>query len=169
MLKQSVNEAINNQINAELYSAYMYLSMAAYFEDQNLPGFANWMRVQFEEEQFHAFKFYDFVNERGGRVMLKAIDAPPTEWSSVINAFEETLKHEEHVTSLINDLMALAIEEKDYASTSFLQWYVDEQVEEESNVNALIDQLKMINGEGHAMLMIDRELAARTFTPPTNA
>lgn len=167
MIKPRLNEAINKQINAELYSAYLYLSMAAYFEDQSLPGFANWMRVQFEEEQFHALKFYGYVNERGGRVVLEAIDKPETEWPNIISVFENVLAHEEHVTSLINDLVTLAIEERDYASQNFLQWYVDEQVEEEANVHALLDQLKRVNGEGHAILMLDRELASRVFTPPT--
>ncbi|MCK8059256.1 MULTISPECIES: ferritin [unclassified Fusibacter] len=169
MLKDKLNQAYNKQINAEFYSAFLYLSMSAYFENRNLPGFANWMRIQFEEEQFHALKFYNYVNERGGRVVLEAMDQPITDWDNMIHVFEETLKHEEHVTSLINDLMALAIEERDYASTSFLQWFIDEQVEEESNVNSILDQLKLINGEGHAVLMLDRELATRTFVPPTNA
>jgi ferritin len=169
MLKARLNEAYNKQINAEFYSAFLYLSMSAYFEDKNLPGFANWMRIQFEEEQFHALKFYNYVNERGGRVALDTIEKPITEWNNMIHVFEETLKHEEHVTSLVNDLMALAIEEKDYASSSFLQWFIDEQVEEESNVNAILEQLKLINGEGHAVLMMDRELATRTFVPPTGA
>lgn len=169
MIKQRVNDAINTQINAELYSAYLYLSMAAYFEDQSLPGFANWMRVQFEEEQFHGLKFYAFVNERNGRVVLDAIDKPETTWSNIISVFEHVLSHEEHVTSLIDNLMALAIEERDYATSNFLQWFVDEQVEEEANVNGLLDQLRRVNGEGHAILMLDRELATRVFTPPTTA
>lgn len=166
MIKQRLNDAINQQINAELYSAYLYLSMAAYFENQSLPGFANWMRVQFEEEQFHALKFYGYLNERGGRVLLEAIEKPETNWENMIAVFENVLAHEVHVTGLINDLMTLAIEERDYATTNFLQWFVGEQVEEEANVNAILDQLKRVNGEGHAILMMDRELATRVFTPP---
>ena len=166
MIKQRVNDAINAQINAELYSAYLYLSMAAYFEDQNLPGFANWMRVQFEEEQFHGLRFYSFINERGGRVILDAIDKPETNWESIIAVFDNVLAHEEHVTNLINNLMSIAIEERDYATSNFLQWFVDEQVEEEANVNAILNQLKRVNGEGQAILMLDRELATRVFTPP---
>lgn len=166
MLKTSLEKAINEQINAEMYSAYLYLSMAAYFEEQNLPGFANWMRVQFEEEQFHAMKFFDYVNERGGRVKLGAIEQPQIEWDSPIAAFEATYEHEQHVTSLINNLMDLAIEERDHAMKSFLNWYIDEQVEEEANVTSLLDQLKLIDGKGHGMLMLDIELAQRSFTPP---
>lgn len=166
MIKQRVNDAINAQINAELYSAYLYLSMAAYFEDQNLPGFANWMRVQFEEEQFHGLRFYSFINERGGRVILDAIEKPETNWESIIAVFDNVLAHEEHVTNLINNLMSIAIEERDYATSNFLQWFVDEQVEEEANVNAILNQLKRVNGEGQAILMLDRELATRVFTPP---
>lgn len=169
MLSKKLEEAINKQINAELYSAYLYLSMAAYFETKNLPGFANWMRVQFQEEQFHAFKFFDYVNERGGRVTLETIEGPRTEWSNPIEVFEETLKHEYHVTSLINNLMDLAIEERDHATKSFLNWYIDEQVEEEANVTALTEQLKLIDGKGHGMLMLDKELATRVFVPPVNA
>ncbi|MCT4660764.1 MAG: ferritin [Tissierellales bacterium] len=167
MLKASLEKAINEQITAEMYSAYLYLSMAAYFEEQNLPGFANWMRVQFEEEQFHAMKFFDYVNERGGRVRLGAIEQPQIEWNGPIDVFEETYKHEQHVTSLINNLMDLAIEERDHAMKSFLNWYIDEQVEEEANVTSLLDQLKLIDGKGHGMLMLDRELSQRSFTAPT--
>lgn len=167
MIKQKVVDAINKQINAELYSAYLYLSMAAYCEELNLPGFANWMRVQFEEEQFHAFKMYDYVIERGGRVVLAAIDKPQTEFKSVINVFEETYKHEQHVTSLIEDLMTLAIEEKDYATSNFLQWFIDEQVEEEATASEVLEHLKLVDGKGQALLMFDREFRTRTFTPPT--
>lgn len=169
MLSKNIEKAINEQINAELYSAFLYLSMAAYFESQNLSGFANWMRIQFQEEQFHAFKFFDYVNERGARVVLDTIEKPKFEWTSSIEVFEETYKHELHITSLINNLMDLAIEEKDHATKSFLNWYIDEQVEEEAGAAALIEQVKLIDGKGHGMLMLDRELAQRVFTPPTNA
>lgn len=169
MIKQKVVDAVNKQINAELYSAYLYLSMAAYCEELNLPGFANWMRVQFEEEQFHAFKMYDYIIERGGRVVLAAIDKPQTEFKSVIDVFEETYKHEQHVTSLIEDLMTLAIEEKDYATSNFLQWFIDEQVEEEATASEILEHLKLVEGKGQALLMFDREFRNRTFVPPTNA
>lgn len=166
MIQKRVEEAFNIQINAELYSAYLYLSMAAYFEAQNLPGFANWMRVQFQEEQFHAFKMFDFVNERGGRVVLTKIDGPKVEWENVIDVFEEVLTHEQHVTSLINNIMDIAIEEKDHATRSFLNWFVDEQVEEESTAEGIISELKLIDGRGNGIMMMDREFRARVFTPP---
>ena len=168
MLSKKLEAAISEQINKELYSAYLYLSMAAYLDANNLPGSAHWMRVQFEEEQFHAFKFFDYVYERGGNVILKAIDEPPAHFASPLAVFEETLAHEQKVTRLINDLYALAIEERDYAAQSFLQWYIDEQVEEEASVTTLIDQLKMIGDNKMGLLMLDRELAARTFTPPAS-
>ena len=165
MIQKRIEEAFNIQINAELYSAYLYLSMASYFEAQNLPGFANWMRVQFQEEQFHAFKMFDFVNERGGRVILTKIDGPKVEWENVIDVFEEVLAHEQHVTSLINNLMDIAIDERDHATRSFLNWFVDEQVEEESTAEAIIAELKLIDGKGNGILMMDREFRARVFNP----
>lgn len=166
MLKQRIQDVINAQINAELYSAYLYLSMSAYFQNQGLPGFANWMRIQFEEEQFHALKFYDYVNERGGRVLLTSIDTPKHDWSSIVEVFEDVLKHELHVTDLINNLVDVAIEEKDHASNSFFKWFIDEQVEEEANVEQILSQLKLIDGKGDGILLMDRELATRTFVPP---
>ena len=166
MIKQRVADAINQQINAELYSAYLYLSMAAYFEGENLSGFANWMRVQFEEEQFHGLKLFNYLHERGGKVTLEAIEAPKTEWDGLTQVFEETLEHERHVTSLINNLMDIALEESDHATASFLRWYIDEQVEEEAAAESILTQLKFIGGQGNAILMMDREFATRTFTPP---
>lgn len=169
MIKQAVANAMNAQINAEFYSAYLYLSMAAHFENQGLPGFANWMRVQFEEEQSHALKFYDYVNERGGRVILTTFDTPKHEWANIVEVFEDVLKHELHVTDLINNLVDVAISEKDHASAAFLQWFVNEQVEEEANVEKILSQLKLIGGKGDGILMLDRELATRVFVPPTTA
>ncbi|MCD4713889.1 MAG: ferritin [Clostridiales bacterium] len=166
MINPRLEEAINKQINAELYSAYLYLSMAAYFEDANLPGFANWMRVQFEEEQFHGMRFLNYLVERGGRVKLEAIEKPRFEWNSVLEVFEETLEHEKHVTALINNIADIAEEEKDRATRNLLIWFIDEQVEEEGAAEKIINELKMIGGEGHGMLMLDREFAARTFVPP---
>lgn len=169
MIKKTVADAINAQINAEFYSAYLYLSMSAHFEAQGLPGFANWMRVQFEEEQSHALKFYDYVNERGGRVLLTTFETPKHEWSSIVEVFEDVLKHELHVTDLINNLVDVAIAEKDHASNSFLQWFVNEQVEEEANVEKILNQLRLIDGKGDGILMLDKELATRVFVPPTTA
>ncbi|SCZ79168.1 ferritin [Acidaminobacter hydrogenoformans] len=165
MINKKVEEAFNIQINAELYSAYLYLSMAAYFEAQNLPGFANWMRVQFQEEQFHAMKMFDYVNERGGRVVLTKIDGPKVEWENVVDVFAEVLSHEQHVTSLINNIMDIAIDEKDHATRSFLNWFVDEQVEEEANAEAILADLKLIDGKGNGIMMMNREFKTRVFNP----
>ena len=166
MISKKTEDALNEQINAEFYSAYLYLSMEAYFESMNLPGFANWMRAQIQEESMHAMKIYDFVNERGGKVLLKSIEQPPTEWKSPLAAFEAAYKHEQKVTGLINDLVNLAIEEKDHASNTFLQWFVNEQVEEESSVNEVVQKLKMLENAPGGQFLIDRELGQRVFTPP---
>jgi ferritin len=169
MINKKMEDALNKQINAELYSAYLYLSMAAYFESVNLSGFANWMRIQVQEESAHAMKLYDFVNERGGRVTLKQIDAPPAKWKSALGVFEATLKHEQKVTGLINDLVYLARDEKDYASEIFLQWFVNEQVEEEKNANDIVGKLKLIKASPEALYLMDKEMAQRVFTPPAAA
>lgn len=161
MLKQTVQDAMNAQIKHELYSAYLYLAMAAYFESEDLTGFAHWMEMQAAEEQEHAMKFYGFINERGGRVTLHAIDQPPADFDSVLAVFEATYEHEQTVTSLINDLYALALEENDYAGQSFLQWFVDEQVEEEANASHILAQLRMIDGKAQGLLMLDRALGQR--------
>lgn len=166
-MNKKIEKKINEQINEELFSAYLYLSMAAYCEDRNLPGFANWMQVQFEEEQFHAMKFINYINERGGRVELEAIEKPQVEWKDMIDVFEATLNHEKHITSKINEIMDLAIDERDHATTSFLNWYIDEQVEEEDTADGILQRLKMINGQSNGLLMLDKELGARVFTPPT--
>jgi ferritin len=168
MLTSQMEKAYNDQIQAEMYSAYMYLSMSSYFDSINLPGFASWFRVQYQEEVYHALKFYDYVTERGGRVRLGSINAPPGDWDAPVEAFQAALGHERMVTGLINELMNLAIEVHDHASRSFLQWYVDEQVEEEASAEAIIQQLTMVNGEGAGMLFLDKELGARVFTPPAN-
>ncbi len=166
MLKEKMLAAFNKQINAEMYSAYLYLSMEAYFQSINLTGFANWMRTQTQEEMMHAMKFYDFVFERGGQVTLEAIDKPPFTWDSPLAAFKEVLKHEQHVTSLINDLVDLAIKEKDHASNIFLQWFVTEQVEEEASADAVIQRLKLAKDNASGLFMIDAELGQRVFTMP---
>jgi len=166
MIKEKIQDEFNKQINAETYSSYLYLSMAAYFSSINLPGFANWMRCQAQEELIHAMKFFDFVNERGGEVTLTAIDGPPTKWGSPLHVFEEAYKHEQKVTSLINSLVDLAMAEKDHASVTFLQWFVNEQVEEESSAYDVVQRLKLAGDQGGGMFMIDRELATRTFVYP---
>ncbi len=169
MLEPSLEKALNDQINAELYSAYMYLSMSAWFDDAGLPGMAKWMKAQYQEEMFHADKFFHYVLERGGRVLLRAIEAPPTEWESALDVFEKTLAHEQHVTSLVNDLTSLALDERDHATHNFMQWFIAEQVEEEATADELVNQLRMVGNSGHGMLMLDRELGVRVFTPPANA
>ena len=162
MLKQSMQDAMNEQINKELFSSYLYLSMAAYFEDKNLPGFANWMRVQADEERMHAMKFYDFILERGGRVLLKAIEAPKTDWNSNLEVAEEVAAHEAMVTESINDLYELALQEKDYPAQVLLQWFVTEQVEEESSAAQIVADLKLVDESGTAVLMLDKQLGERT-------
>jgi len=169
MLSKKMEAAINEQINAELYSAYLYLSMSAWFEGKNLKGFANWMYIQWQEETAHAMKFFNYVNERGGSVVLKAIDKPKASWKSIIEVYAETLKHEQHVTALINNLVNIAVSEKDHATNNFLQWYVAEQVEEEANATGILEELKLIEGKGPALLMIDREMKQRVFVPITPA
>ena len=166
MMSKKMEKALNDQINAEAYSAYLYLAMAAYFEAENLPGMASWMRIQTQEETAHALKFFDFVNERRGRVVLKAIDQPRKEWKSPLAAFEAAFAHEQLVTGRINDLVNLAVEEKDHATGAFLQWFVNEQVEEETSVDRIVQILKMAEKAPGAMFMIDRDLGQRTFTPP---
>lgn len=168
MLSKRIEKELNDQINAEFWSAYFYLSMAAYFENNNLPGFANWMKVQYHEEILHVMKFFNYVNDRGGRVLLKPIDAVKTEWKDEIEVFEDILKHEQKVTGLINNLVNIALGEKDHATHNILQWYVSEQVEEESNVDEILQQLKMMEGNKHGLLMLDRELKQRTLIDTTN-
>ena len=165
MLSDKMLDALNKQINEEMYSAYLYLSMAAYFDAQNLKGFANWMMVQYKEEMDHAMKFYNYINSQGGRVKFYALKEPPSEWESPLHAFEETLKHEQHITKCINDLVDLAEQEKDRATFNLLQWYVDEQIEEEENDNEIIGKLKLVGNSGNGIFMLDRELAQRKYTP----
>lgn len=161
MLNHKLEQTINEQIKNELYSAYLYLSMAAYFDSINLPGFAHWMRVQFGEEQGHALKFYKYVYERGGRVTLQAIDQPQSEFSSPLAVFEQTLEHERKVTALINNLYALAAQENDYATQVFMQWFVSEQVEEEDNATQIVELLRRVGDKGQGLILLDRELARR--------
>lgn len=169
MLNKKLESELNKQVNAELYSAYLYLSMAAYYESKNLKGFANWMNVQAREEQVHGMKIYDYINARGGRVQLAAIEAPPVEWSSVVDVFENVYSHEQKVTGLINNLVNIAAEEKDHATVNFLQWFVAEQVEEESSASEVLEQLRFIDGKGSGIFMLDRELKQRVFSPPAAA
>ncbi len=164
MLSDTMNQALNDQIKWELYSSYLYLSMSAQLNNIGLGGFSSWMRYQAQEELIHAMKFYDFVNERGGKVTLQAIDAPPNAWKNTLEIFEEALGHEQLVTKRINDLVDLALSERDHATNIFLQWFVTEQVEEEDNVGDIVNKLKLVGDDGKALFMMDKELALRT--PP---
>lgn len=161
MLKEKVEKALNDQLNAEAFSAYLYLSMSAYFKSENLDGFANWMQVQAMEEYTHSRKFYDFIIQRGGRVVLQRIDAPQLDWDSPVAAFEAALAHEEMITGRINDLVDLALDEKDHATNIFLQWFVTEQVEEEESVGGVLQQLKLLSDAKGGLFMMDRELGQR--------
>jgi ferritin len=167
MISKKLQDAINAQINRELYSEYLYISMQAWFANNNLDGFANWMDAQGKEERFHAMKFFNFLIERGGKVELKAIDKPVVDFKSPLKAFTMALEHEQFITKNINDLMDIAIKEKDHASRGLLQWFVDEQVEEEATADKIVSRLKMIGDNAHALFMIDSELGQRVFTPPT--
>ena len=161
MIGKVMQDAINEQINKELYSSYLYLSMAAYFENENLPGFAHWMHIQEGEEREHAMKFYRHLTERGGRVILKAIDAPAVEWKTSLDLFKEVASHEAKVTSMINNLYELALKEKDYPAQVLLQWFISEQVEEEKNAAEIVANLQLIDARGTAVLMLDHTLSKR--------
>lgn len=165
MLSKKLEAALNAQINAEFWSAYLYLSMAAYFAADGKPGFANWFEIQFKEEQDHAMKFFKYVTDRGAKVELKPIEKVDLTWESPLHAFEETLRHEKIVTGRINDLVALAKDEKDYATESMLKWFVDEQVEEEATAQGYIDALKMIKDNGFGIYTMDKELQSRSYSP----
>ncbi len=167
MLNEKIEKALNEQINAEMWSAYLYLSMAAFCHKSGQPGMAKWFEVQFQEEQDHAKILFNYIVQRNGAVELKSIDAVPTEWKSMLDVFESTLAHEQKVTSLINNLFALTHQENDYATQSMLKWFIDEQVEEEENAQNIIDNLKMINDNGYGIYMLDKELGARTYTQAT--
>ena len=166
MSSQKLQDAINYQINRELYSEYYYLSMASYFNSIGLNGFENFFLVQVQEERFHAMKMYNFLNERGGRVFLAPIEAPKTDFKSALEVFELAYEHEKLVSRLINDLMDLSIAENDHAAKNHFDWFVAEQVEEEASMDTILNKLKLIGGEGHGLLMLDNELAQRVFNPP---
>lgn len=166
MLSEKMAGALNDQINAEFYSSYIYLSMSSYFQSISLAGFASWMKMQTQEEIFHAMKLFHFVNERGGRVILKAIDAPQTAWQSPLDVFKHVLAHEQKVTALINNLVNIAQDERDHATNIFLQWFVSEQVEEEANVGSVLEKLKLIGSETSNLFILDQDLGSRVFTPP---
>ena len=167
MLSKTIEDAINAQVNAELWSAYLYLSMAHNFEADGKSGIANWFKVQFKEEQAHAEIFMNYINQRGGRVWLKPIDAVETEWATPLDAFNATLEHERKVTAMINNLYALAEAEHDYATREMLNWFISEQVEEEESAQQLIDKFTLIGNDGMGIYMLDQELAARVYNVPS--
>jgi ferritin len=162
MIKKAILDEMNEQIKLELYSAYLYLSMASYCESANLPGFAHWLRVQAKEETEHAMKFFDHIHDRGGKVVLKAIDQPPVEFKSPLVIFEMAYEHEQKVTARINLINDLAVQEKDYASQAFLKWFIEEQVEEEKHASYILETLKTLGESGTALVMMDRELNQRS-------
>lgn len=166
MISEKMAAAFNKQIKDEMYSSNLYLSMVAYFEEIGLKGFANWMRIQVQEETAHAMGLFDYLIERDGRVIIDAIDKPAHEWNSPLECFEAVYKHEQFVTSLINGLIDIAEQEKDRAAISFLQWYIKEQVEEEANCSEICAKLRLIGEDKHALLLIDQELGARTYVAP---
>jgi ferritin len=161
MINKTVEAAINEQIKHEWYSAYLYLSMSAWAEASNLGGAAHWLRAQFGEEQGHAMKFYKYIVEQGGRVVVGGIPQPPAEWTSLLDLFQQVLEHEKKVTALVTKLYEVALAEKDYATQFLLQWFINEQVEEEKNVTGVIEAIKMVGHSGTALYMVDRQLAAR--------
>lgn len=167
MLNEKMLNELNEQVNAEFWSAYLYLSMSAWFSDQNLPGLANWMYVQFQEEQSHAMKIFRYILDRRGKVTLKPIAEVKSNWNSPSDAFKDTLKHEQEVTALINRLMDTAVAVKDYATQSFLKWFIDEQIEEEATADEILQTLIPIETLPGALRVYDKEFESRTFTDET--
>lgn len=169
MISKEMTKALNGQINKEIYSAYLYQAMSAHSTFIGLKGFANWFQIQMQEEMFHASKIYTYILDQGEQVELLAIEKPPKEFESALTLFQQTLDHEKIVTASINNLVALSQKEKDYATFSFLQWFVTEQVEEEANANDVLAQLKLAGSESSSLFLIDKELAARVYTPAPDA
>jgi len=161
MIKEKILKILNKQINEEFYSSYLYLSMSNYFSLVNLDGFAKWMKVQSQEEHVHAMKIYDYVLQRDGKVTLSKIETPKAVWKSPLEIFQETLKHEQHISACVNNIVNLAIQEKDHATTQFFQWFVGEQVEEEANAANIVEKMKMVGDNKNGIFMLDRELGQR--------
>ena len=166
MISKKMNEVLNGQVNAELYSSYLYLSMSSWFSEKSLSGFAGWMRAQAQEELFHSIKILDYILERGGNVQLETIQKPKGSWSSPLEIIQETADHEAKVTGLINDLVDVALKERDHAANIFLQWFVAEQVEEEASVGEVVEKMKMIGDDSAGMFAMDMEMGKRVFAPP---
>ncbi len=169
MIRENMQDALNEQINHEFYSAYVYTAMSAYFSSKNLNGFANWMRVQAQEELQHAMRVYDFLVDRDGEIELQDIKCPPKSWDSPLAAFQKAKENETELSARINDLVDLSLEVRDHATNTFLQWFVSEQVEEEAAVNEIIDTLKLVGDDGNGLFLVDRDLAQRTLKPEETA
>lgn len=161
MLSQSLQDALNEQVKNEFYSAHVYLSMSSWFDDKGMPGFAKWMRIQYSEELAHGLKIFDFINDRDGRALVHGFDAPPADWKSPLDVFENSYHHEQKVTAMINNLYAQAMKEPDYPTMVLLQWFISEQVEEEKNAKLIVDQLRLAGDSSSAILILDRELGGR--------
>jgi ferritin len=168
MISNKMVDAVNGQINKEMYSAYLYMSMSAYADGEGLKGFATYFMVQYHEEMVHAMKFFEYLARQGNKITLGALDKPPVEFGTMLQMFQQTLEHERFITRSINELIDLAMSEKDYASKAFLDWYVTEQVEEEKNAVENIQKLKMIGDNSSALYLLDKELGARMLTVPSN-
>lgn len=161
MIKEKILKVLNKQLNEELYSSYLYLSMSTYFSSLNFDGFAKWMRMQSAEEYGHGMKIYDYVLQRDGKVVLTKIETPKAVWKSSLEVFQETLKHEQHISASINNIVNLAIQEKDHATSQFFQWFIGEQVEEEANASNILEKMKMVGDNKGGLFMLDRELGQR--------
>lgn len=169
MIKKVVEDALNLQVQKEMYSANLYLSMSSYFHATNLVGFANWMRVQYQEETAHAMKFFDYIIGRDGEALLKDVKQPDHKWKSPLDVFEAAYKHEQFISNSINEIAALALEEKDFATYNYLQWFINEQTEEENNTREIVERLKMAEGSKGSLFMLDTEFKARVYVaPPAN-
>ncbi len=167
MIGKMVEEAIIKQINEEIFSSYLYLSMQADLAEKNLTGMSSWMHVQYQEEIAHMLKFFNYLIERNGKVKLTQVETPKQEWKSVLDIFTESLNHEQHITSKINELYDIALAEKDHATVSFLKWFIDEQVEEEANFTDILGKIKMVSNSTEGLFMMDKELGTRVFVDPT--
>ncbi len=167
MISKKMEERLNQHLNAEFYSAYLYLSISGYCKRKSMNGFANWFYVQFQEELSHALKFYNYINDQGGTLTLLPLEQPPTTFSSLIEVFEKSLAHEKHVTTLLNDLSSFSLTEKDHATNIFLQWFITEQIEEEDSVTDILESVKLVKDSGQGLLMLDRELGSRSFQAET--
>lgn len=168
IISKKMEESINKQINAEMYSSYLYLSMATYFDAENLKGMASWMKVQAQEEMVHTMKFYSYIYDRGGKVTLKAIDAPMVEWKSPLQVFEAAYDHEQKITMMIHDLVKIARNENDFTSDVFLSWFVNEQIEEEASSSEIVEKIKMVGSSNQVLYLLDKELGARAFKFPAS-